>query len=490
MGKRTRIGRNAACPCGSGLKYKRCCEGRIDWPDLMSTGTVGDVLSAFSVRGKNLFFLDRLAGALQLDKLSDASLPQFKRAFTPKAVREIYEATASLWTGMDDLTRGLRSEAEKSSALYVGMYDVGRILQGVTRHALYAERILLVDPFLNPMVVRPEYDPLLKPEEHAQNALRWSWLWLTMAPWIEADLVHFVRTPDDFDTGLLFKAMEITRERYSRNPELERLAKEAAESDSAMARRYMEETFLRSPDWYLRQLIEKALPGTSAEDEQRIIEAFHRQREANPFVLEPPQDGGFEEITQFSSGASYEMAKWTASISGSHLVTDITSRWAEIELDYGQSGLTNRHWSPFAKALNASDLRTLNAVPLDIALNLRSEGSLGSMRDFFSRVWRSARSDQEFAEENAHALSSELRHEMRVAEDEWKRIDRELVKWSATELAAGVVASGPAIASGTAGFLLGGLAVAGIGNLIWARLERRGFTKRHPAAFLLRLGEP
>jgi hypothetical protein len=22
------IGRNAACPCGSGLKYKRCCAGR------------------------------------------------------------------------------------------------------------------------------------------------------------------------------------------------------------------------------------------------------------------------------------------------------------------------------------------------------------------------------------------------------------------------------------------------------------------------------
>ncbi len=24
----TKIGRNAPCPCGSGLKYKRCCEGR------------------------------------------------------------------------------------------------------------------------------------------------------------------------------------------------------------------------------------------------------------------------------------------------------------------------------------------------------------------------------------------------------------------------------------------------------------------------------
>lgn len=27
--QRTKIGRNAACPCGSGIKFKKCCIGKI-----------------------------------------------------------------------------------------------------------------------------------------------------------------------------------------------------------------------------------------------------------------------------------------------------------------------------------------------------------------------------------------------------------------------------------------------------------------------------
>ena len=195
-----------------------CCEGKVPWPTLLASGTVGEVVPNLSVQGKNLFFLDQLAGALQLDDLKPSSLVSFKRAFTPAAVQRIYEATTMVWTGMDDLVRGLRSEADRSSALYVGLYDVARILQGVTRHSLYAERILLIDPFVNPLLVADEYNPLLHPEEHAQTALRWSLLWFTMAPWIEADLVHFVRAPESFDSSLRFKAAQITQKRYGDNP--------------------------------------------------------------------------------------------------------------------------------------------------------------------------------------------------------------------------------------------------------------------------------
>ncbi len=92
-----------------------------------------------------------------------------------------------------------------------------------------------------------------------------------------------------------------------------------------------------------------------------------------------------------------------------------------------------------------------------------------------------------FAAENAEALSAELRHEVATADEEWKKIDRELVKWSVAELAAGAAVGVPLIASGSGAFLAGGLAVAGIGNLIWSYLERRGFKKRHPAAFFLDL---
>lgn len=326
MGRGRKVGRNDPCPCRSGRKYKHCCEGRVDWPTLLGKGTVGEVLPNLSVRGKNLFFLEELGGALQLDKLDPTSMPDFKRAFTPEATEKIYTATTALWHDMDDLARGLASEASKTSALFTGIYDVGRIVRGVTRHSLYADRILLVDPFIDARRVRAEYNPLLHPEEHAQTALRWTWLWLSMAPWIEADLVHFVRTPGDFDTELFLAASEVSLKRYASHPKLDEAAKAMIADEAWLVEDFSREILLRSPDWYLRNLIAQALPDSSEEDVQAIIAEFHKQRDEHPFVLEPPQEGSFGDITQMSTGTSYEMAKWTASISESHLVTDLRRR--------------------------------------------------------------------------------------------------------------------------------------------------------------------
>lgn len=37
----TKVGRNEPCPCGSGRKYKRCCEGNVTINTLSSTATAG-----------------------------------------------------------------------------------------------------------------------------------------------------------------------------------------------------------------------------------------------------------------------------------------------------------------------------------------------------------------------------------------------------------------------------------------------------------------
>ena len=101
MSKRVKVGANDHCPCGSLLKYKKCCKGLVDWP-LVLTQPLGIQVRHLSVRGKNLVFLNLLADALQLDSLG-GKWADLKRAFSPEAVQKVFAAVEFVWPDRDDL---------------------------------------------------------------------------------------------------------------------------------------------------------------------------------------------------------------------------------------------------------------------------------------------------------------------------------------------------------------------------------------------------
>ena len=120
MSRESKIGRNAECPCGSGNKYKNCCDGKIDWNG-MDGRPVSFVARHLTLRGKNLHFLGTLLGALQIDRMDfTLDIAKFKGAFSPDAVRDIYSAISQLWPDMADFERSIRAEAGTVSALYTG----------------------------------------------------------------------------------------------------------------------------------------------------------------------------------------------------------------------------------------------------------------------------------------------------------------------------------------------------------------------------------
>ena len=492
MRRKPRLRRNQPCPCGSAKKYKKCCLGKVDWAEVSSTPDPVKISQHLSMRGKNIMFLECLASALQLDRKRAPSLRQFKRAFTPRAVREIFASVAAVWYEGEELERVLREEREATSGLYVGVYEPRRILRGITRHSLYTERILLVDPFINPLFVRDEFSPLYHPEQHRSTALRWAWLWLMMAPWIDADLVHFIRTPDDFDRELAAEAYRITSQRYERNPKLKSYLADELENDPEIFESYKRQILLRMPDEYFRQTIrEQGL--TSSEDElERVVRAIRAAAENDPLVLEPVEGKG-QELLQASSGASYEMAKWTSALSGSHLITDIASRWAEIEVDRREAGIDDDVWTPFAKAFAGVDFTFLNNVPLDAALTLRKEGHLHDLRTCLGKAWRACRDEDDFAGSNVRNLTAELEDQMRMADAEWTDIRASLAQMIGAEIAAAIGGTG-VVLTGEAqwvagGLIAGGTVAAGITGTVVQKLRRGAHMKRHPASFFLGLSK-
>ena len=341
-----------------------------------------------SVRpGRNRLFIERACDALQLDK-EPKSLADLKAAFTPNAVRKIHEAILDIWPKDVRIALLLESTRADVSGLYIGEYQRDLLIRGMSRHSLYANKILLVDPFTYPLSVRDEYNPIFHPEKFRSQTLKNIDVWFHLAPWVKAGIVEFIRTPADFDPQLNWESLKRQRKKFEENEELKKLLDETAKIkvEEFTAREGLRLLVLSAPDDHLRKIFKELKLGTEKFGEDDFIAHVGELRRSDPFYLEPVTDdeGRFGEFHITTSGASYDIAKLTASLTGSYLVTDLPPRWKEIELDREQNAISIGEWSPLAKAFQNLDLKYLNNLELDHALSLRTEGRLENLRAFLA----------------------------------------------------------------------------------------------------------
>jgi hypothetical protein len=491
MVHKIKIGRNDPCPCGSVKKFKHCCEGKIEWTQLLRENT-DRWKKHLSVRGRNAIFINKVFEALQFDNTKPPkSLLDFKAAFTPKAVKAIHEAVIDIWPPDTDMSSVLQSTKNDVSGLYVGDYFIDKIIRGVTRHSLYADKILLIDPFTYPLSVREQFNPILVPEQFRSQTLKNVDMWFHMIPWIDAGIVEFIRTPADFDRKLNWDSLIRKKQKFENNEELKKIVEESTDEklEEYKERDAERMLLLSAPDAYIRRIFKELNLGKDDSDEEDFISAVHQMRKKDPYYLEP-LEGDYEKRSEFhiySTGASYDIAKLTASYSNSYLVTDIPSKWKEIEIDRADSGIDQSDWSPLSKAFQNLNLHYLNNVNLSHALSLRKEDRLISLRVFLKRMWNAASSGNPYGEHNVKLLADELEATVKQAEDEWKQIDRDLIKWLGGEVVAGIIAGGPLIAAGQGVFLAAAFAAAGASTLVGSAMERKGFPDKYPAAFFMDL---
>lgn len=479
-------GRNAPCRCGSGKKYKRCCFGKVDWGKLQNQ-PIELQTRYMTIRGKNLTFLAALTSALQLDPDEHPfDLKDFKTAFTPEAVRNIFQAIPLIWPDQADYLRAIRQERNTVSGLYTGTYTPDAVIKAVTRHSLYSTRILLLDPFLHPYRPRAKFNPLIHPEEHRGNAIKFAFLWLSLAPWIMAGIVAFIRMPGDFDTKLLHEDAEITRARLEAHPELQKAIDEQVEAElelsSALDQGWEEYYLLSHPDELLLKIFGGLLeqPDSPFKSPEEFIQFIERRRDIHPYFVRmlPSQT---TDLTMFTSGASYETTKRICVIGDFHMITDFQSRWLELKIDFDAVRGGLRNWSPFANAFENTTLKVLDNVPLGAALRLREQNRLESMRLFLRKVWTDAR-EEDFSEENALALASELDDKIREAESEYKKIDQELLIWAGAGTSAFLSSSAVGFIPAASAALLTN--AIGLAKSQW---QRRSFETRFPAGFFLNM---
>ena len=489
MPRANKIGRNDSCPCQSGRKFKRCCENRVDWDAINRDGA--DYRPYLSVRGRNLYFAARIAEALQLDRAGKTRrLSDYKAAFTTAAVRKIHEAIMEIWPPDINITEVLERVPGDVSGLYIGDYGPEHITRGIVRHSIYANKILLFDPFVYPKSVRDEFNPILNPGQYRTQTLKNVNLWFDLLPWIDAEIVEIIRPPSDFDHKLNWDFMKAQERKFAENPELQSAMKKSVDELSKRHTRKLmyQQLLLGAPDSYLRSKCEELGFNKEGVSCDEFIKSVHEERERDPDFLEPLGSG--EENSQLftlTSGACYPSAKLTANITGSYLFSDLYVRWKELELDRESQIAANTVWAPFAKALQDAPLRYLNSLRLDHALMLRKEGRLESLRGFLAKVWKEASTENQFDNANAVLLAEELGGQIREAEQEWDKIDVDLLKIVGGTAVAELLAAGPLIAAGHAFFLAAAVFAGGGLPVVHSTVKRRSFQDRFPAAFFMKI---
>ena len=100
-------GRNAPCPCGSGLKYKKCCLGKDEWdPQELRA----EYAKKYRIRFKQAADIENIKQALNQDLDWDYFFKQVKKqGISPFVYKTLFESNIDRLIIPDDIWYGLRA---------------------------------------------------------------------------------------------------------------------------------------------------------------------------------------------------------------------------------------------------------------------------------------------------------------------------------------------------------------------------------------------
>ena len=471
-------GRNDSCYCGSGKKYKKCClelDQTADRRTMMAS--VPETLFQ-----KNVALIAAAKEIFHLEKPWD----QVKAGMSDARIRAFYEFIADLWPPDTPIPETLPAPESNLRALYLGENMPEMMLDNVFRFSLYADQIVLINPFENPHQFREEYSPVLHPEQWRIQTLRVVYQLAMLAPWVAAGIVVMIPDPGDFNRSLLMSTVEMAQARLGKN-----FLSEHDTEDLASAKAMMKEFYL-SPPSHLAQKAREANPGITDEEVKNLLEYAAHVRKTDPLLVNDTLDKMPGQMTAMKVGANLEMGLYICQNIGAFPYTNLRFRWNEILSAGKELDAKSQVWSPLTNAFQKLDFKFLNKVDSNFVVEMRNEGRLEGFRSYLRKIWTTVGGDIDLAKAEMLALDfkDELAAEYDKARADWDGIDRQLMKWAMPAIA-GVVGSLGGIVTGHLGVALpsAGFAINGVNELIQAHMKRKEFRKKTPMSVMIDLDE-
>lgn len=327
----SKLGRNDKCGCGSNRKYKHCCQ---DLPEELRTSW-----TELSIRERNLAFCRAIKGILGLD--AGKTWLDVRREITEEQISRIYGFYSVLWPRETDIYSLLPKSDGRFRALYTGVLDVRVIgLHALPMASLFDE-FLIESPIVNPNNVKPEFNPTKTPSKYKYQALKDFLLMLELEPYIYYGLVNLIPDPSNFDLHLMRAMMDMATSRQGTV---------VSQRDKKAHTKLAIEDFLNTMHMMPRDVKIRSLVsdfGMPEDVAAQSIDTLEANAEASPLtMLQSIPPGGDGQFIQFSMAPNYEMALFTAQVTGSIIVTDSESRWIELQAaQHRQMGIVSYPWN-------------------------------------------------------------------------------------------------------------------------------------------------
>ena len=479
------IPRNDVCPCGSFKKYKKCCHGKTDWDVLLRQGNQSQIIRNLRIRGRNIAFINRLCDILSLDKIGPApKWSTIKEMVNENHVRDIHEAILSFWPTKDDYVDVLEKEKGGFFCVHTGSYEVEDLLVSVTRHAIYSNSILLFDPFVYSVVMRDEFNPILNPGKFITHTLKCLYFWFSLAPWIHQGIVGVIRSPVDYDPQLMFSTGEKAKQMLAGHKELQEIFDaETIELGTKMNEVKSFLMLLKSEESFI-EYVRKERPSISEKEMEQYRLFIAKKRQEHPFYSESFYNQ-VQAVTGYSTGANFFVANIVANHVSGHLITDSKYRWGEYQIAKDETNVETQTWSPMAFAIQKSEFPFFKNISLEPILKIRQNGFLLNLRRFFHEVWTKVDSQKGVNEKEVYEFTLELEGQVAKAREEWKEMQRNLLKIIGISTLPSLVVGLPEIINGNALFGAGAIATGASMNLFFHMWDKRNLKNKLPALLLM-----
>jgi hypothetical protein len=401
-----------------------------------------------------------------------------KDGMTDSQIREFYTFIAQLWPVDTDSRLIMPAPDTTLRALYLGENEPELMLQNVFRFCLYADQIVIVNPFDNPNMMAEEFNPILHPGEWRLQTLRLVYHLMLLAPLIEAGLVILIPDPGDFNRDLRVRTWDLATKR------LQGWKPSDEDLDISLVMHRAMRTMLLFPRSYMEEKAREAIPGISDPDTKKLMDHIEQERANDPLLPNDTLDRLGGQFEAGRMGANLEMGMYICQATGAFPYTNVKFRWKEILGARQDLNETAQVWSPLTNAFQQLTFKFLEKVDSKFACSMRQDGRLEGFRSYLRKLWNAVGGDPDpaKAESLARDFRDELTQAFNEAKGEWQAIDRDLLKWGIPKLG-GALAAGlfsPALA-------VGGFAVAGLSEIIQAEMKRREFRKKVPMSVFIDL---
>jgi hypothetical protein len=379
-----KVGVNDPCICGSGKKYKKCCR---DKPEENRPSSVQR-----GIRERNLKFFDIVSNILGLDGKRDWT--EVRKNLTDKKIADIHKAVALLWPLETDLMSLLpKPDPKISRALYSGWLDPRIAYQDVTSFSLYADEILILNPFPNPNIIRKEYNPIDNPAQYRQETLKNCLFLISFIPLIEAGVVNMIPDPTHFNRAL---REEIIAEASKRQKEV-MIDESGLKKMTKLAKEDVRRFLFNGPEERIKALVRKTSPEITEEEMQKFLHYVKRKNEEDPMsVLHSPPIGKREgQLFIANLSPNMELGMFVAQATGSFILTSHPYRWKEIysSIDYYYGGFQTP-WEPVAKHMTDFEINVAHFLdPADL-LWAQKNGDLNHMKSALRNIWNAVQTEK------------------------------------------------------------------------------------------------